>query len=118
MVDYRSYGQKRADAQRVQAPLMAPAQAYAQQLPPWANATPLQRFASFLIDCVILVPPMLALAWVLGAPPGSKASDAGSVGLFALSAPVAHLLSRVLRIVVYDIYFGAVAVSLGASPGK
>jgi uncharacterized RDD family membrane protein YckC len=82
-------------------------------------ATPAQRLISFLIDSAILMPPMMLVAWALGVPPGFKPVDAQqAVGLFGLNHNTAKLASTLVRAIVYDVYFGALAVALGASLGK
>ncbi|MBK8207810.1 MAG: RDD family protein [Planctomycetes bacterium] len=63
------------------------------------------------------MPTMLLAAWVLGTFPGQNAADAESVGLFGMSAKVAKAVTKVLQLVLYDMYFTATMHRWGGTWG-
>ncbi|MCZ7605883.1 MAG: RDD family protein [Planctomycetota bacterium] len=76
-----------------------------------------RRLFAFLLDCIIVMPTMLIAAWVLGSFPGQNPADADSVGLFGMSAKAAKTVSKVLQILLYDMYFTATMHRWGGTWG-
>lgn len=76
-----------------------------------------RRLWAFLLDCLIVMPTMLAFAWIMGTFPGQNAADAESVGLFGVSMKTAKLITKIVQILLYDIYFTATLHRWGGTWG-
>ncbi|MBZ0136095.1 MAG: RDD family protein [Planctomycetes bacterium] len=74
-------------------------------LPKQAFAGPFRRLIAFVLDCLIVVPTALLIAWPLGTLPFLFDRAAESVGLFGLSPTVAKFITNGCVIMLYDIYF-------------
>jgi uncharacterized RDD family membrane protein YckC len=72
-----------------------------------------RRFAAFMLDCVIVVPTALLIAWPLGTLPFLFDPRADAVGVFGLSPHVARLITTSLTVLVYDIYFAGMVHGSG-----
>lgn len=88
-----------------------------EQYPPGAFAGMGRRFAAYLLDCLIVMPTMLIAGWMLGTLPGQYAPGAETTGLFGLSPQVAKLISKLLQLLLYDVYFTATLYRWGGTWG-
>ena len=66
--------------------------------PAEAFASPLRRFVAFFLDCIVVLPTAVIVAWILGTFPGLQST-------FGMEPHVAKLISRLIQIVLYDFYF-------------
>ncbi len=66
-----------------------------------------RRFSAYLLDCLIVIPSMLVVSWILGTLPLSGYREAASVGVFGLEPRVANAITKLVQLLLYDVYFTA-----------
>lgn len=74
-------------------------------LPREAFAGIARRFFAFVLDCIVVMPTALLIAWPMGTLPFLFDRSAEAVGVFSLAPGTAKLISNAVTILLYDIYF-------------
>lgn len=71
----------------------------AENYPREAFAGPTRRLLAFCLDCIVVMPAALFLAWLLGGLPGQEESVLG------FNATYTKLAHKIVQVVIYDLYF-------------
>lgn len=96
-----------------------------EELPPiQVSALPRQAFAgiprrlmAFVLDCIVVIPTALLVAWPMGTLPFLFDRAAEEVGVFGLAPTTAKLITNLLLILLYDIYFAGTVHAYGYTLG-
>ncbi len=94
-------------------------------LPPLSvTALPVKAFAgigrrllAFLLDCLVVMPTALLVAWLMGTLPFLFDRTADAVGVFGLKPLVAKLITNGITILLYDFYFARLVSHGGRTLG-